>query len=728
MLITNTLLNDCWQAGVDCVLAGEGDEAQAIWLSPFLDDELSIEEEQLSQSLIDYLSGAVELQLSAGELQAAHTISKCLCAVAPDNVNALLRLLDLSISAQEFTPEILADHSFVEIFAQALPGDIDADLCCQLMRNMEKTLAGQDADAYMNFLALLVDKIDIRKFICVVAPQSFALSQKPGLNSIRQRMLELCFEHAPTDLKFIVLCDLVRSSLQDAEYDQAIELGKQCREAGEKIGAAQHICGSQQLLSALMNAGEWQQISAVAEQHQQLVHDFVDNYQGPVADTATIIATTYFLSYLDDYPRTVQYLRAGIGDICAASISLAPKNTVFNEHYQAPVKTKALRIGYIASTLGTHSVGWLSRWLFHYHDRSEFELFIYHVGHEDLDPFNRKYFRDKVDVAHYLGGGAEEIADLIRRDQIDILIDLDSISLSLTYQVMCRKPAPVTVTWLGADVSGCPGIDYFIADPYVLPSDAEEYYRTKIWRLPQTYVAIDGFEIQVPTKRRSDYQLPADAIVYLCTQKSYKHHPDILRLQMQIIKQVPNSYLLVKLRANPESLMRIYQDLAEEVGISMEQLRFIQPDRDELTHRANLQLADVVLDTFPYNGATTTLETLWMGVPMVTKVGQAFAARNSYAFMINAGITEGIAHTDEEYVEWGVKLGLSLDLRQQVMGKLLQSRKTSPLWNSRSFTLEMEKAYRQMWEIYQSKSWNVGVLTPTPPIEGTERLPSNSPT
>jgi predicted O-linked N-acetylglucosamine transferase (SPINDLY family) len=217
------------------------------------------------------------------------------------------------------------------------------------------------------------------------------------------------------------------------------------------------------------------------------------------------------------------------------------------------------------------------------------------------------------------------------------------------------------------------------------------------------HIAIDGFEVEVPTKRRSDYQLPEDSIIYLCTQKSYKHHPDILRLQMQIIKQVPSSYLLVQPRTSLESVMKTYRELASEVGIEMERLRFIEPDPDEVTHRANLQLADVVLDTFPYNGATTTLETLWMGVPIVTKVGQAFVARNSYAFMQNVGVTEGIAHTDAEYVDWGVRLGTDLALRQQVMGKLLQSRKTSPLWNARSFTLEMEKAYQQMWEIYQSQ-------------------------
>jgi len=129
-------------------------------------------------------------------------------------------------------------------------------------------------------------------------------------------------------------------------------------------------------------------------------------------------------------------------------------------------------------------------------------------------------------------------------------------------------------------------------------------------------------------------------------------------------------------------------------------LRFLPEVALEGVHRANLGIADVVLDTYPYNGATTTLETLWMGIPLVTRVGEQFAARNSYTMMMNVGVTEGIAWTDEEYVEWGIRLGKYPDLRQQIAWKLRQSRQTSPLWNAKHFTKEMEKAYEQMWQIY----------------------------
>jgi len=267
---------------------------------------------------------------------------------------------------------------------------------------------------------------------------------------------------------------------------------------------------------------------------------------------------------------------------------------------------------------------------------------------------------------------------------------------------MALKPAPVQVTWLGLDASGLPTIDYFIADPYVLPEDAQDYYQEKIWRLPHTYVAVDGFEIGVPTLRRDHLHIPTDAVIYFSGQTGPKRYPDTVRLQLKILKEVPNSYFLVKsIVGDKTAIEQQFLKLAEEVGISPERLRFLEAVPDASVHRANLAIADVILDTYPYNGATTTLEALWVGVPLVTKVGQQFAARNSYTFLTNAGITEGIAWTDEEYIEWGVRLGKDESLRQRVAQKLKASRQTSPLWNAKQFTGEMEMAYQQMWQIYQ---------------------------
>jgi predicted O-linked N-acetylglucosamine transferase (SPINDLY family) len=696
-------VNECWQAGVEQLLAGQPEEAQVTWLLPFIDDEVQVDEDRLGQSLIDYLLGAIDLQLSQQELHNAYEISKHLCLLVPDNANALFKLLNISIQLEEFELATLNDPTFMNIVYQASSTDINPDLIYIFIQKVADLLTEQFVEVYINFLKLWVGKVaDTYRLVIVISSQAFYLGQRLNCSWLQTQMLEICLEYAPGELRFTILCNLVASTSQEKNYKKAILIGEECEKIGENIGEAEHACGVHRLLSALMEAGEWERIPETGKHYLEIMRTFVSNCQQPIKDTS-IAGAPYFLNYLYDDPRSLLGLRNAIGDLCSQSVKLEPQRKALNSNYQSLPKTGVLRIGYIASTLGKHSVGWLSRWLFKHHDQSAFQVFIYHVGRTDNNSFNRQFFKDNIYVAHYLGTDDAEIADLIQRDEIDILVDLDSLSMSTTYKVMCRKPAPIAVTWLGWDTSGCPEIDYFIADPYVLPPDAEEYYRTKIWRLPQTYIAIDGFEVEVPTKRRSDYQISENSIVYLCAQKSYKHHPDILRLQMQIIKQVPNSYLLVQPRACLTTVMASYQKLALEVGIEMDRLRFIEPDANEMTHRANLHLADVVLDTFPYNGATTTLETLWMAVPIVTRVGEGFVSRNSYAFMQQVGVTEGIAHTDAEYVDWGVRLGTDLALRQQVMGKLLHSRKTSPLWNARSFTLEMENAYRQMWEIYQSQ-------------------------
>ncbi|MHC5824825.1 MAG: O-linked N-acetylglucosamine transferase, SPINDLY family protein, partial [Nostoc sp.] len=361
------------------------------------------------------------------------------------------------------------------------------------------------------------------------------------------------------------------------------------------------------------------------------------------------------------------------------------------QYYYLPpsskTKKKVLKIGYLSHYLKQHSVGWIARWLFKYHDAENFKIYSYLINPRVQDNL-QQFFIESSYQTHTIeaADSIRKLSEQIRKDEIDILVDLDSTTLDFVCEVLAVKPAPIQVTWLGMDASGLPSIDYFIADPYVLPEESQSYYSEKIWRLPQTYVAVGGFEVQTPTLRREQIDIPLDAIIYFVGQKDYKRHLDNTRLQLKIIKQVPNSYLLVKGFSDLEACQKFYENLAIEEGLDTKYLRFISQDPTELIHRANLAIADVVLDTYPYNGATTTLETLWLGIPLVTRVGQQFAARNSYTMMINAGITEGIAWTDEEYVEWGVRLGKDEQLRQEVSWKLRQGRKNAPLWDAERFT------------------------------------------
>ena len=362
-------------------------------------------------------------------------------------------------------------------------------------------------------------------------------------------------------------------------------------------------------------------------------------------------------------------------------------------------KEEKLKVGYIAHTLRSHSVGLLSRWLISHHDRKKFAIYLYLVCQPE-DNITREFFRKKADQVFVSSNIVNDLVTQIEKDQLNILVDLDSFTNNLTSTVISLKPAPIQISWLGMDSNGIPAVDYFMVDNYVLPCEAQQYYEEKLWRLPNSYVAVDGFEIGTADITRSTLGIADDAIIYFNAQNALKRHPDIIHLQMKIIKQVPNSYLLIKGNGDQEILKQLFTQIAREENVDVSRLKFLPRTDTEANHRANLQLADIVLDTFPYNGATTTLETLWLEIPVVTKVGQQFAARNSYTFMINAGIQEGIAYNDTEYIEWGVRLGKDEDLRRQVSWKLRESKKTSPLWNGKKFTEEVEKAYRQMWQIY----------------------------
>ncbi len=417
--------------------------------------------------------------------------------------------------------------------------------------------------------------------------------------------------------------------------------------------------------------------------------------------SSSLITLNNLFLYLEDNPAENRLFLNKIGNLFENHIKqeydYIPSPITFKLAQQ---KTNPkLKIGYIGRTLRCHSVGWLSRWLMQYHNKDNFDLNIYLICQPE-DYVTEQWFRKNASSIKSFGSDINEIVREIRKDDIDILVDLDSFTSQITNIIMALKPASIQVSWLGMDTPGIPSIDYLITDPYVLPDNAQEYDSEKIWRLPSTYLAIDGFEIDVPTLKREHLDIDDQAIIYLNIQSALKRNPRIIHLQMKIIKAIPNSYLLIKGQDLDETGHKLFEDIALEEGVSKDQLRFLPFTPTEAIHRANLSIADVVLDTYPYNGATTTLETLWREIPLVTRVGEQFAARNSYTFMMNAGITEGIAWSDEEYVEWGIKIGTDEQLRKEISWKLKQSKKTSPLWNGKQFAVDMETAYQQMWEIY----------------------------
>jgi predicted O-linked N-acetylglucosamine transferase (SPINDLY family) len=688
-----------WYYGLLLLLQGQEEEAQAAWL--FTLSELHPEEaEQASAELFQVLQTESERRTSKGDYAIAWVIRQHIREIAPDQIDNLLNLVELSIELRRYTPEILEEIGLID--------HIQAEQC-QFNLNLLLSVIDHILDHFLPSPELLeLIKVGITRLFSTQAWLDLLIPHALRIGYELHR-----YKEAAEFLEFIltiqdepnVLSDLAIFYQKLHEYDRGIAAAKRRLELVDSL--PDKIFSSHVLLRGLLGAGGyWQAAIDTSQNHVQLLEDLIK--QQPIdchpLQARRLFNAAYHLAYFDDRPQQWRLRQNQIAEYCQKVVQLEVHDRIaqfqFRDRVLAP--TKRLKIGYLSSCMNCHSVGWLARWLFQHHNSDQVEVYAYFLGYVDhYDPV-QEIFASKADQVRKISTttSAINIATQIYQDEIDILVDLDSITLDLTCHILALKPAPIQVTWLGWDASGIPAIDYFIADPYVLPESADTYYSEKIWRLPETYIAVDGFETAAPTLRREDLDIPNDAIVFLSAQRGYKRHRDTALLQMQIIKQVPNSYFLIKGFSDETTIQEFFLQIADEVGVTRDRLRFLKTDPTVPTHRANLAIADVVLDTFPYNGATTTLETLWMEIPIVTRVGKQFAARNSYTMMMNAGVTEGIAFSDREYIEWGVRLGTDEELRRSVVSKLHQSKRSSPLWNGKRFAREMERAYQEMWAIY----------------------------
>ncbi len=692
-----------WQLGVLMVLQGREEEAQMLWLTAIAEGEpeqLDLWIAELGQVLVTEAMRQTEQE----NLAMAWTLRRHLQEICPDDLNNRLNLVSLAIALENLTPDDLQQTDIISLLKTSPDPSVQVPLLLHLLNQILTAFAPHPislefAEACLNWVS--GDEIGL---MTVMLPAAIRIAHALRQPNFAADLLAL---YCRVDDQNIEILGHLSGFYQDADrYDLGIQIAQRRGELPSSL--PEQIFSSHLLLRALMTpGGYWNQALVAIQQHRQLLTALIATAPTPdipPIEITRLLTSSFFLPYFKDDPKLNRSLQNQVA--AWSHTALHQRAGEQSDRYQSrssasiPSNTvRPLKIGYLSHCMARHSVGWLTRWLIKHHDRSRFQLHGYFINDRKHDSLYQWYV-NQMDHACRVGvevPDSEDLAERINQDEVDILVDLDSITLDLSSDILALKPAPIQVTWLGWDATGIPSVDYFIADPYVLPENAQDYYTETLWRLPQTYIAVDGFEVEVPSLRRDRLDIPSDAIIFLSAQKGYKRHADTARLQMRIIKNVPNSYFLIKGSAEQDSIQQFFMEIAESEGVAPDRLRFLPETPTEGIHRADLAIADVVLDTFPYNGATTTLETLWMGIPLVTRVGQQFAARNSYTMLKNVGVEEGIAWTDEAYIEWGVRLGTDAALRQQVREKLRRSRQTSPLWNAKQFTREMERAYEQMW-------------------------------
>lgn len=373
-----------------------------------------------------------------------------------------------------------------------------------------------------------------------------------------------------------------------------------------------------------------------------------------------------------------------------------PTNYTTTEHSSRP-----LRVGYLSSTFYGHSVGYLSHQAVGYHDPRKVEVYCYLYDRIDKS----KLYKDKITlhlqshIPHFrnlIEASLPEIVQAIRTDKLDILIYLDTLTNSLGCEVVAHRVAPCQVSWLGGDSPGLPELDYFLVDPYILDDKAQEFYSEQLLRL-STFAAVDEFDqddIDIDQFRRH-LNIPDYATVFWSTSNSHKRNRECITSQLEILRQVPDSVLVVRGIGDIPVMVSVYKEIAQEKGVT-ERLRFLARASSPERHRAELGLADLLLDTFPYTGATQTMEALWRGVPVLTKVGRHYYGRMSYTQLKNCGLDQCITWSVEEYIQRGVELGQNPEMLQAVQKKVRDSRLSSCLWDARAFARQLEAAYQHM--------------------------------
>jgi protein O-GlcNAc transferase len=379
-----------------------------------------------------------------------------------------------------------------------------------------------------------------------------------------------------------------------------------------------------------------------------------------------------------------------------------PRRKFIAPHANDPSPDRRLKIGYVSRDFRYHVVGRNLLPLFRDHDRRQFDITCYaQVLRPDA---MTRQFQEYADGWRNVVGLSEgQVAELVREDRIDILVDLSLHMCGKLLMVFARKPAPIQVTLGGyPGGTGMDTIDYRLTDPYLdPPGETDGLFKEQSLRLPNSFWCYDPAAMEAPTD--PVHPLPGlqnGFITFGCLNNFCKINDAVLELWAKVMLQISQSRLIL-LGPMGSSRRRLEEKFGRE-QIYAERLEWI----DRLPREKYLQTyhrIDLCLETFPYNGHTTSLDAFWMGVPVVTLSGKTVAGRAGRSQLSNLGLPDLIANTAEQYVQLVVSLCNDLPRLANMRQTLRQRMLDSPLCDAARFTRDIETYYRQMWRTWCEK-------------------------
>ena len=374
-----------------------------------------------------------------------------------------------------------------------------------------------------------------------------------------------------------------------------------------------------------------------------------------------------------------------------------PFNPVLEPILKRPQSQK-IRVGYFSADFKNHPVSLLTAELFELHDKNRFEITAFSFGVDDKSPMRLRLsqaFNSFIDVSDMSDLG---IAELSRNLQIDIAVDLGGHTQSSRTGIFSYRAAPIQIGYIGyLGTMGAEYYDYLLAGKTTIPDELQKFYSEKIVYLPSYQVNDRKRTISERQYTRKELGLPETGFVFCCFNHNYKILPSTFDSWMRILNTVEGSILF--LYADNERAKTNLIDEASLRGVDSARLVFGGRIPTE-EYLARYRVCDLFLDTFPYNAGTTASDALWVGLPVLTLMGQSFASRMAASLLNAIGLPELITDTQEEYEALAIELGLNPKKLADAKLKLASNRLTTPLFDTPLFTRYLEAVYQKMMERY----------------------------
>jgi len=407
-----------------------------------------------------------------------------------------------------------------------------------------------------------------------------------------------------------------------------------------------------------------------------------------------IVTPLIFLS-IEDSPKLQQVVA------CSFTLDRYPSSTHLPAISHKP--HNRIRIAYFSSDFRSHAVSYLIAELFELHNRNCFEIYGFSLASPPPEDKMSQRLRSTFDHFYEVSERSPlEIVQLARGLEIDIAFDLNGHTQGAQTSIFAHRVAPIQINYLGyPGTMGAEYMDYIIADQHLIPPQSRPFYTEKIIYLPHSFQINDSKRKNINSKlNRLDFNLPPEGFLFCCFNNTYKINLEMLCIWSEILKNVPNSYLwLLSIASSAEDNIR---NQALDLGIESRRLIFgHRLERNAYLER--FQLADLFLDTLPFNGGTTISDALWAGLPVLTQTGNSFAARMGTSLLNAVNLPELIASSRDEYIRTAIELAGDSNRLSKIKQKLTKELKTSPLFNTAQFTKNFENAIQQAYEKYLTK-------------------------